>query len=149
MISGFSWRVRVRVRVQIGNGGVRNSLPFVVFVQQIADRNEIVEFRGILHDLFENCIDDRWRPGVLSGPYPPPIWGADDLQSRGENCLRRKHGGKWPYRIPGLFTGKNQGDPGQREKQQEHGLEIRSIKPHANVKISGRAPVQFVTLEER
>ena len=35
--------------------------------------------------------------------------------------------GKWPYRIPGLLTGKNQRDPGHGEKQQEHGLEIRSI----------------------
>lgn len=66
MIAGLSWRVRMRV--QISNGRVRNPLPFVVFVQEIADRNEIVEFRGIMHDLFENCIDDGWRPGVLSGP---------------------------------------------------------------------------------
>lgn len=46
-------------------------MSFVVFTQEIADRNEIVEFGSIMYDLFENRIDDRWRPRVLGGPYPP------------------------------------------------------------------------------
>lgn len=69
MVAVFSWRVRG----QISNGGVRNALSFVVFIQEIVDRNEIIEFGGIMDDLFENCIDDRWRPCVLGGPYPPPV----------------------------------------------------------------------------
>lgn len=62
-----------RCRARIGNGGVRNPLSSVVFIQEIANSNEIVEFGSIMCNLFENCVDDRWRPGVLSGPYPPPL----------------------------------------------------------------------------
>lgn len=62
-----------RCRARIGNGGVRNPLSSVVFIQEIANSNEIVEFGSIMYNLFENCVDDRWRPGVLSGPYPPPL----------------------------------------------------------------------------
>ena len=69
MVAVFSWSVRG----QIGNGGVRNALSLVVFIQEIADRNEIIEFGSIMDDLFEDCIDDRWRPCVLGGVYPPPV----------------------------------------------------------------------------
>ena len=58
-------------RARIGNGGVRNPLSFVVFIQEIADSNEIVGC--ITCNLFENRINDRRRPGVLGGPYPPPL----------------------------------------------------------------------------
>ena len=53
--------------------GVRDALSFVVFIQEIVDRNEIIEFGGIMNNLFENHIDDRWRPCVLGGAYPPPL----------------------------------------------------------------------------
>ena len=69
MVAVFSWWARG----QIGNGGVRNVLSFVVFIQEIGDRNEIIEFGSIMDDLFENCIDDRWRPCVLGCPFPQPL----------------------------------------------------------------------------
>jgi hypothetical protein len=95
---------------------VRNPLSFVVFVQEIADLDEVVEVGRIKHDLFKNRIDDKWRPGVPSGPYSPPLKEGDDLSSRGEDLLRSKLARKWTYRIAGLVIGEDRRDADQGEK---------------------------------